>query len=346
MTLLFIEGGDHYNSTYANKKWDAGDGTFDFAVDTTNKRFSSQNQVIGIDQFVKVLADKATLVVGFWLYVKANVTSIDSLLKFADGETTQCTLGIQNYSLAFFRGDHNGTKLSNNLTNKIKVIKTNVGNYIEVKVTINNSTGSYEVRCNGETIIAGDNQDTQQSSNAVINRLTFHEINTGGNNDSLYTDIYCCDTSGGVNNNFLGDSRISTIYPNANGNSSGFVGSDGNSTDNYLLVDDTTAPDGDSTYVATATVSTKDTYNFGSMSFTPSTIHGVQISALVRKTDAGPRTVAIVTRSGGTDYDSSNYYLGDSYDYISQIRETDPNTAAAWTQSNVNAAEFGIKLTA
>jgi hypothetical protein len=38
--------------------------------------------------------------------------------------------------------------------------------------------------------------------------------------------------------------------------------------------------------------------------------------------------------------------LSTSQTYISQIYETDPNGAIPWTQTSVNAAEFGVKVTA
>ena len=60
-----------------------------------------------------------------------------------------------------------------------------------------------------------------------------------------YDDLYICDGTtvpGEPVNDFLGDVRVDTLYPNGNGNSSQWVGQDANSTDNYLNVDDTLLP--------------------------------------------------------------------------------------------------------
>jgi hypothetical protein len=71
----------------------------------------------------------------------------------------------------------------------------------------------------------------------------------------------------------------------------------------------------------------------------------VQISAYATKTDAAARNLAIVTRSGGSDFDGSDVALAlGTNAYVQQLRETDPATAAAWAIAAVNAAEFGAKV--
>jgi hypothetical protein len=63
---------------------------------------------------------------------------------------------------------------------------------------------------------------------------------------------------------------------------------------------------------------------------------------------ATPNDIQAVIRSGTTDYPSSS--LGFTNDGSSQAKQalyqTDPDTAATWTQSGVNAMEFGVKAVA
>lgn len=82
------------------------------------------------------------------------------------------------------------------------------------------------------------------------------------------------------------------------------------------------------------------------MLHTPTTINGVQINLQAEKTDAGLRSIQSVIRSGGSDTDGTSRALGTSYLILTQIAETDPNTAAAWTQSGFDSAEFGAKVAA
>jgi hypothetical protein len=154
------------------------------------------------------------------------------------------------------------------------------------------------------------------------------------------------DTSGTINNDFKGDCRVEAIFPNGNGNSSVLVGSDGNSTDNYLLVDEN-PPNSDTDYVESSTVGDKDTYNYGSITSAFGVVHGVQICPFVKKTDAGVRSIANVARSSGTEADSASQALAATYGYLPTIKEDDPSTPGSrWTVAGVNAAEFGVKVTA
>jgi hypothetical protein len=60
----------------------------------------------------------------------------------------------------------------------------------------------------------------------------------------------------------------------------------------------------------------------------------------------GTRQIAEVCRSGGTNYVGTTQTLGSSYLMYRQIHETDPATSAAWTQTGLNSAEFGVKVVA
>jgi hypothetical protein len=52
-----------------------------------------------------------------------------------------------------------------------------------------------------------------------------------------------------------------------------------------------------------------------------------------------------VIRSNSTDYDDSSQAIASTdYLFINRISEVDPNTSAAWTDTNLNSAEFGIKV--
>jgi hypothetical protein len=216
--------------------------------------------------------------------------------------------------------------------------------YLEWKFTIDDASGSYEVRYNGAMITNGSGADTRNGANATANQFQLRAAATpGGNFD--FEDLYILDSTGSTNNNFLGDVRVDTYLPNGNGNSSQLVGSDADSTDNYALVDET-LQNGDTDYVQSATVNNKDTYAFTDMSHTPASIFGVQINMIAKKDDSGTRSICSVTRSGGSDTDGATQALSTSYLCYREIRETDPNTAAAWTRANLNSAEFGVKVAA
>ena len=215
---------------------------------------------------------------------------------------------------------------------------------IEMKVVIHDTTGSIELRIDGVVELNLTNIDTRSGGTGFVDRIRLGRNVNFPQFDAFFDDLYVCDTAGSVNNDFLGDVRVEALLPTANGNSSVLVGSDGNSTDNYLLVDEA-SPNSDTDYVESSAVGDKDTYVFGNLSPSSGTVFGVLVLPYIRKTDAGIRKMASVARVSGTEVDSADKTLSTSYAYMPDVRETKPG-GGAWTISDVNGAEFGIKVTA
>jgi hypothetical protein len=114
-------------------------------------------------------------------------------------------------------------------------IPTGTWVFVEVKVVIGNS-GSWVVRVNEVTYLSGTG-DTQASANAYANVIALYGQQAAGY-ANYFDDFYVCDGSGSMNNDFLGDIRVEAIFPDDNGDHSDFAGSDGDSTDNFELVDE------------------------------------------------------------------------------------------------------------
>jgi hypothetical protein len=350
MALLFCDGFDHYATP--TEKWSVvttnspaidttagvrGDGVLSFVSNTTSK---------GI---VKSLTPGDVFIVGFGLYFRGSIISSGPLITFSDSlrgdDGDHCWLRVNtNGTVSMMRG------LSTVLGTSVEAIPISVWTYIEVKVTISDAAGAYEVRFDSANVLSASGVDTKDSTDANVYSIIIGNNNPGGSSGvSLTTgyyinDLYICDDSGSVANNFLGPCRVDALYPSGNGNTSQWVGQDGNSTDNYLLVDET-SPDSDTTYVESGTSTNKDTYAFGDISHTPTNIYGVQVTAYAKADDAGARLIGVVTRSAAADYNASTTHaLGTSYTHHPTVLETDPATAAAWTKANLNAAEFGVRV--
>lgn len=341
MALRFLDSFDHYATADLLQKWSSLGGSSQTIQAASGRRGGGCLRLTGAisSSVAKTLDNQATWVVGFALNVSAlpSVGTGRQLVTLIDNATTHVVLRLNN------DGTLSVLRSTTVLATSVAVLAAGGFSYIELKATIDDTVGAYEVRLNGATILAASGVDTRNGGNASANRVELGGNTTpGGNYD--YDDLYICDTtsagSPSVNADFLGDVRVDASFPNGNGNSSQFVGSDGNSTDNYLLVDEA-SQDGDTTYVQSSTVTEKDTYAFGDISHTPVSIFGVQINMIAKKDDAGARSIASVTRSGGADTNGATQALSTSYvDYL-QIVEQDPNTAAAWTKTALNAAEFG-----
>jgi hypothetical protein len=116
--------------------------------------------------------------------------------------------------------------------------------YLELKVVIHDTTGSYEIRINGQTLVSQTNIDTKLTSDANVDRIrfgTFNSTGSGSDEGNRITDLYVCDDSGSVNNTFLGPVRVLSLHPDADGDDEDWTLSSG--TDSYALVNErATAP--------------------------------------------------------------------------------------------------------
>lgn len=339
MALIFTDSFDHYASGDVLEKWSTVESTLNGqSISTGGGRrgtngWTSSAATRGL---VQAFGGQSTIISGVAINAGGPPSSTVSLFEYREASTVHLACRVNtDMSVSVVRGS---TVLA---TSAGGVIPSSGYCFLEFNGTINDTTGAYEVRINGANVLSASNVDTRNGGTGVITNVSLIFIRAG----MIVDDVYICDGTGTANNDFLGDVRIDAYFPNGNGNSSQLVGSDGNSVDNYLLIDDAT-PDDDTTYVQSATTGQKDTYAFPNMAHTPAAIYGVQVSMNARKDDAGLRSICSVTRSGGSDTDGATQALSTSYNYYRQILETDPNTSVAWTQSGVNSAEFGVKVAA
>jgi hypothetical protein len=338
MTLRFFDGWDHYATADAAEMWSAFDGTSSGQSIASGAGRRGGNgwtcNTTGRGLTIAI-PSTSTVILGFALNMGAAPASAMNIVELREVSTLHIALRINtDLSVSVLR---NTTVLG---TSASGVITATGFCYVELKTLINDSTGTYEVRVNGGSVLSGTGADTRNSGTSGVITVASILFARGG---QIFDDFYICDGAGSVNNDFLGDRRVDAYFPSANGNSSQMVGSDTDSTDNYLLVDET-SPNDDTDYVQSDVLNNKDTYTFQNMVHTPSSISGVMALANAKKDDAGTRSIAIVTRSGGADYDGSSHALSTSYTYYRDILETDPATSAAWSLSGFNNAEFGPKV--
>lgn len=339
MTLHFVDSFDHYATADISQKYSDASGSGVTISSGNGRRGTACLRLTQSAGYVsRVLPAHATWIVGFAFKTSTLPGSYTSFLLIQDSSTVH--VDIRLGADGTLRATRNGTTLATSSNS----LSANTFYYIETRVTIDDSSGVVEVRVNGSSSgwINITGQDTRNAANASANLIKLSGVVVGSTD---FDDLYMCDGAGSVNNNFLGDVRVDCYLPNGNGNSSQLVGSDSNSTDNYQLVDEA-SQNGDSDYVQSLTVNNKDTYAFADMAHTPANIFGTQLNMVAKKDDSGTRSICSVARSGGTDYDGDTQALTTTYVDYRQIRETDPATSAAWTRTNLNNAEFGVKVAA
>lgn len=207
--------------------------------------------------------------------------------------------------------------------------------FLEIKYIVHDTTGVIEIR-KDESVILTYNGDTR---NGAATTVGFADAVVPAGIQVDYDDLWVDDAG------YLGDKTVEWLTPSGDGSSSGWLGSDGNSTNNSLLVDDpTTANMTD--YVAASVSGTLDLYAMGDLPAGYS-VDAIQEAIYVQKSDAGtPPTVLPVAKgqSGTTRTDTALPALSTTAQYqLGQLRTTDPD-GNALTAARVNAMEVGVKI--
>jgi hypothetical protein len=208
-------------------------------------------------------------------------------------------------------------------------------NYVEAKVGIASGTsGSVEVRINGEPIITLNATNTFRAGSLTPNLLFIYPQGR-----RRYDDLYINTGLGLYNNDFEGDVRIDTHMPNANGNSSQWNRSAG--TLQFETIDER-PPDEDVSYNFADTAGDKDT--LGIQALIP-VFAGIRSVALLHRMrpESGTIDITPIVRSQSVDHQGTAFTIASGYEYYQTIYETDPATDAPWTDEGFDAAEWGYE---
>ena len=347
MAAHFVDSVSHYTSLLP--KWDVQAFTDNnsIGINLTAGRFGGGTHVSRHDQngygYVGKLLDKryGTLIAGFSF--QQNTSGADPqgvVFSFADGFTRQISLTFDpnTLKLGVRQGDGTGAVIGTGT----RILSNGVWYYVEVRAVFATSGGDVQVRIDGTQDIDTGAQNTAPSGNAGADRMNFGAFANSANVTCNASDWYLCDSLGPDLNTFLGDVRVQTLIPTGPGSNTTWTPFP-NTDANWQAVKEI-PPDGDTSYVSSLTPGQIDTYAHTSLAPTSGSVLAVQFVIDARKDDAGTRTIAPVVREGATNYVGSNIDVPSSYDFMTQIMETDPATGVAWTVAAVNADEFGVSM--
>jgi len=284
-------------------------------------------------------AVKDELVVGFGFKVTTFANGDKSILYLYNdaGVTIQCALAFNaSGQLQVYRGNSGtGTVLATSTL----AISTNTWHYIEMKIKIADSGGYAIVRVDDVEFINATSLDTKPSAVTGADQLLVYAMNSG-TGSKYYDDIYVCDLTGTMNNDFLGQCRIKYVPPTGDGALQEWDPSAGAG---WECVDDS-APDGDATYVLSDSAGDISLFTCDGIAV-DDVVLGIDVLAMVKKDDAPERTMQMVIRPDVTDYNgSTTHSLTTGYKYYGQMWETNPETAAQWTPAEIADLQFGMEL--
>jgi hypothetical protein len=362
MALLFMDSFDHYALADQLEKWSsltAAVGVDDSAIAAVGRHSSQgyKNASHGLaggasapPGFHKLLSpadntfilgmavNSITPFTGMWTNTDPTSFTTSSFLVLRNAGANQCWIRVNtDGTLSVYR---DATLLGTTSA----ALTQGAYAYVEILLTIHNTTGVVTLRFDGTTVLSLTSQNTRAGAANAWNefRLGFTGALGSQTVEFDYDDLYVCDGSGAAPwNTFLGDVRVDVRRPTGAGATTQFTPSAGA---NWQCVDDA-APNDDTDSTTSATTNHVDTFTVENAPVAGATIYGIQHCLNLKKSDAGPCTVAPVIRHSGTDYAGAPLSPGTSYTYGLQIAQTNPGTSAQWTEADFNAAEFGYKKT-
>jgi len=339
--LLFCDSFDHYDTAHMGEKYLTVNGV---SIASGGREGGNCLSIPRNTLISKALPNSNELIVGF-AFNPSEILPVDSdILQFFDASNLQGALrlnsanGLDYYT---YPGGHE-TLIA---TSDVGIVNLGTYQYIEIKVLFSTaSTGSITLQMNGGNIYTVTGIQTSSTSNNYANVITFEfEIN-GNFSSAVFSldDLYVCDGTGTVNNDFLGDVGVELLLPNGDGTVNDFSQVGGTSGENYTSVNEV-PPDDDSSYVYSSNPGDVDTYTLASVG-SPSAIVGVQIVASARKDDSYTRVLGL----GFSDGTSYAFNDGDSltsdYQMYTQPFDQNPITSADWTISDLDDGELAIKV--
>ena len=228
----------------------------------------------------------------------------------------------------------------------VELLSQNTWIHIGVDVKLDGAAGWVYVYVDGTEEIGFDG-DTNDGA-ATLNRFVIGNASGDGTEkwgDYLYIDdVYWNDTAS------EGAAALPTGYryylntPNADGNYSQFTGSDADQVNNYQMVDEI-PPDDDTTYVSDDTDGNRDSYNMTTYTIPvgSSIASYIPVAKARKESVSSTYGMSLFSRLSSTDQDGSKQSLGTGWGWIFERQTTDPG-AGAWSQSDIDDAEIGIKV--
>lgn len=210
--------------------------------------------------------------------------------------------------------------------------------YIEAGVKVDNTNGTFKLQVDNTTQgwIPEVTGATQVTANASIDKLSLVYMDPGFNTAQLYfDDLY---VAYGDELVFFGDSQVGQLIADADGDIDEWIGSDGNTTDNFRMVL------GLNTAIDTEVDGSTSLFQMSNIPINPAVIHAVQVSAISRNTFPTDRNLTFVAKSNGVTSPDALFpwTTGDKFFYRTFLK--DPGTDAAWTKTGVNALQVGVKM--
>lgn len=371
MGRLFADGFDHYGSSEANMLDGpyADVGSCQLATTPTPSTgthcllVTGMNNPSNFDGLRKVLPSAQTKMgITLRLYVGSFGSDSRIIINFLSSSPNSSQISVvldPNGRLLFYRG---GTYTFSThiygtlLYTSDPLIVAGTWNHIEVQVNIDNTTGWFRCAVNGVHQIEQTELDTQHTTGGIVS-MGHHNIYGAVSTTDFYLDDYIlydftgtpavdtdfCPTydGAGVATGYIGELQVMWCYPDGNTAQDDWAKSTGSSA--FALVDEVDPNDADYIY----STAVDDLVELAMLDLPPEItyIRGVDLWGRMSKADSGAAMVSFGMKSVAATEDAADRPVTTSPTYWYDQLNLDPNTAARWTRTGLNAAWMRLTRT-
>jgi len=342
MALKWIDGFESYGVTNGNSavgvasKYTSSGGTLTIRAGRLGGHALSLSGSQTLS--TPVFAANDTWIVGFaFFYVHVAATE-QQIMLFKDGATNQCSLYLlPTGELKFYRSDQ-GSNLGISSGARIR---SGVWNYIEVKVKISTTTGTVDIHVNGVSVLSLTSKNTDQGASSQATKIALG-ASSAGSDQFTFDDYYVCDKSGSNNTTFLGPQKVTTIFPTGDNGTNQYAATGAGTTHADRVKEN--PYDSSTTYVSDSTSGDTEEWDYANTGSEVTSIKGVQMNTVFETDSASAFSIKNHVNSGGTSSDDAGTAgVNGTYNTSPRLVETDPNTSALWTKTNLDASLFGVK---
>lgn len=360
MAILFMDGFDHY-STSGIKFSTVGTGAYDLidASSTTVRRPQLLTMPVlgglglnipgsgfndGITKNLPSVYSTGSFGVGFHLYIpdgQSKNSANYNLMSFYNSSTLR-------YCVALTQAGNIEIRSAKTTGGTVYAASTDTLDdatlyHIEIKYVFSATVGGISIQVNGQPFVSAL---TLNTSAASVSSITWgysgSNVWTGTSAGFIMDNFYIWDSTGTINNDFIGERNVYTVMPNADTATADWTLSSG--TSGYDLINDV-PPAGATNYLSSDTIGQESRFDLASLTNTGVTIQAIQVVAQAQKADSGAASLSIgVIESGGlTDYSADQVLTQSQYLYFTHVSETNPATSTFWTPSDIAGVKVGIK---
>jgi hypothetical protein len=274
---------------------------------------------------------------GFWLWQDDWDNDYNWIQYFSDGNASQG--GFHKLVGGGMQGSRaTATQVGTPVQN---VCGQRRWDFYETKYRIDNTTGEYIMRINGEEVLRTTGVDSQNSTTDTASHVYFSTPNP----DNIHlSHIWIWDDQGSEFNDFIGPRRLVQLYPSGSGGNQDWTRSTSGSTNWQLVLDD---PVTSTDYVEMTSTGDTDQYQFDDLSTNVNQLECVQVTGAFLPTDTNEDMVEVFLESTGTEVTRKAIQpTGDSRSFVREVYETDPNGSISWTIAALDIARVGIRAVA